>query len=265
MICLDKHKMNIEDVQKIGDKLKVDWNNISIEDLKTGIEIEKEHKGLLKFVKGLTPDEMYARIAIDHLKESPEYYKELKKMEKKLKNENIIRIAKLLIKEMINDEEFYHKLRYEADKNDSEYNKAYHEALGMFKCDSPDQLSKEKKIEFFNYIDGKLIKKEGAYSSGVDTTTHAKHTSYVGGQSSYSSSMKGNKYISKKSKSDIDFYKTKISTNEKPKEKEKEKTPDTSIDSTEESPDLEKQVQETIKLLSKINKQSKRNICQQLE
>ena len=45
-------------------------------EVKKGFEIEKEHK---------KPKEQTLKIAKDHLSEFPEYYKELGKMEKRLK------------------------------------------------------------------------------------------------------------------------------------------------------------------------------------
>ena len=54
----------------------------SKKDLRIGINIEMEHAHL--FPKNLRKS-MAERIAKDHLKESSNYYTELKKMEKKLK------------------------------------------------------------------------------------------------------------------------------------------------------------------------------------
>jgi sulfur relay (sulfurtransferase) DsrC/TusE family protein len=54
---------------------------------KTGIKIESEHKGTLKFIKGYykknkrfpSDKKVYASISKDHLKENPKYYSILKK------------------------------------------------------------------------------------------------------------------------------------------------------------------------------------------
>jgi len=58
-------------------------------EVKVGIKVEKEHQ---KSIKEIFPkatkeqvSEMIERIALDHLAESEKYYKELAKMEKKLK------------------------------------------------------------------------------------------------------------------------------------------------------------------------------------
>lgn len=56
--------------------------------LKTGIRIESEHKGTIKFIKGYVkkhnkfPSDraVYSKIASDHLKEDRKYYSKLKKL-----------------------------------------------------------------------------------------------------------------------------------------------------------------------------------------
>ena len=80
-------KLSKELVQKIATQLKVDTSKISLHCLEKGMRVETEHKDL-----DPTPEETgyedwvrYAKIALAHLKESPKYYEELDKMEKKLK------------------------------------------------------------------------------------------------------------------------------------------------------------------------------------
>lgn len=54
--------------------------------LKEGAKVEEEHKNTFEKLKRKIPPEkkFFEDIAKDHLSESPKYYKELKKMEKKL-------------------------------------------------------------------------------------------------------------------------------------------------------------------------------------
>lgn len=58
-----------------------DHANVDPELLEKGVEVEKEHVGDLTDPSKLA---IAADIARDHLKESPKYYDELEKMEKKL-------------------------------------------------------------------------------------------------------------------------------------------------------------------------------------
>lgn len=58
-----------------------DYTKVNPELLEKGIEVEKEHVGDLSDPKKLA---IAADIARDHLEESPKYYDELEKMEKKL-------------------------------------------------------------------------------------------------------------------------------------------------------------------------------------
>jgi hypothetical protein len=62
--------------KEIGDKLNVNWDEVSLEELAMGIEIEKEHADTV----GIDL-EKFAQIALDHLKELPDYYTRLKQME----------------------------------------------------------------------------------------------------------------------------------------------------------------------------------------
>lgn len=66
------------EAQQVAQKLKVSPKKYNMESFREGIETELEH----------TKDPYFAgKISLDHLNESPRYYKELKKMEAKLKRE----------------------------------------------------------------------------------------------------------------------------------------------------------------------------------
>ena len=56
--------------KRIGDKLRVNWRKVDLEQLRTGIEHEQEHTDDL---------DTAARIALDHLYETPDYYARLEK------------------------------------------------------------------------------------------------------------------------------------------------------------------------------------------
>jgi len=64
--------------KRIGDRLKVDWNRIDLEQLRMGIATESEHANVVgrSMIK-------WAQIALVHLKEIPDYYTRLKRMERR--------------------------------------------------------------------------------------------------------------------------------------------------------------------------------------
>ena len=72
--------------RKIGEKLGVDFDSVKFNEWKDGINAEVEHKDIIDPGHATTVKDwvIYAKIAHAHLKESPEYYAELEKMETKL-------------------------------------------------------------------------------------------------------------------------------------------------------------------------------------
>jgi len=71
-----KETFTTEQAREIGNKLKVDWKEVDIEQLRMGLEAEMEHKD----VTG-GDLEMTAKIALAHLAEYKDYYTRLKKIE----------------------------------------------------------------------------------------------------------------------------------------------------------------------------------------
>jgi hypothetical protein len=76
----------------LGEKVGVDFTKVDIESFIAGMNVELEHgsKYGQDSPTNITDDDllMTAKIVAAHLKESPKYYVELKKMEKKLAKEN---------------------------------------------------------------------------------------------------------------------------------------------------------------------------------
>lgn len=66
-----------EEARRIGNRLKVDWSKVSLEQFRMGLEVEQEHAN----VTG-GDIETTGKIALAHLDELPDYYTRLKKMEK---------------------------------------------------------------------------------------------------------------------------------------------------------------------------------------
>jgi len=67
-----------EYAKKLGDKLKVDWKKVDLKQFTSGIRTEREHADVTKLDPVKT-----AKIALAHLKEVPDYYTKLKKVEKR--------------------------------------------------------------------------------------------------------------------------------------------------------------------------------------
>lgn len=71
-----------DEAKVIGDKLRIDWQKIDLEQFRIGLEVELEH-GTHDLATNVTNDnfEMTGKIAWAHLKEIPDYYTRLKRME----------------------------------------------------------------------------------------------------------------------------------------------------------------------------------------
>lgn len=78
----DRRKFTSEEAKWTGDQLGIDWNKFDIEQFRMGLEVELEH-GTIDPVTNVTNDDltMTAKIALAHLKEIPDYYTRLRKME----------------------------------------------------------------------------------------------------------------------------------------------------------------------------------------
>ena len=83
---LESKKFTVEQAQKYGDKLGVDWKKFDVEEFRSGMDVELEH-GSLDSITNLTDDDPLAtaKIALSHLNEIPDYYTRLKKMENEAK------------------------------------------------------------------------------------------------------------------------------------------------------------------------------------
>jgi len=74
-------KYSTSGAKALGDKLGVDWKKVDLEQFRMGLEVEAEHDdGSAIDVVGPKTD--LGKIALAHLKEFPDYYTRLKRMEK---------------------------------------------------------------------------------------------------------------------------------------------------------------------------------------
>lgn len=73
-----------EDAKALGDKLGIDWDKIDAEQFHLGLNVELEH-GKKNTETNVTDNDVEetAKIALVHLKEVPDYYTKLKKVEGK--------------------------------------------------------------------------------------------------------------------------------------------------------------------------------------
>ncbi|ANC71191.1 MULTISPECIES: DUF5661 family protein [Bacteria] len=71
-----------EEARRIGDQIGVDWDKFDLEEFRRGLDVEFEH-GSHDPQTDVTHDDpvMTGKIALAHLKEFPDYYTRLEKME----------------------------------------------------------------------------------------------------------------------------------------------------------------------------------------
>jgi len=81
-----KEKFTLEEALEIGARLGVKWDKFDADQLKKGMNVELEH-GLKDLHTNVSKDDelMTGKIALAHLKEFPDYYDRLEKMEKEAK------------------------------------------------------------------------------------------------------------------------------------------------------------------------------------
>jgi hypothetical protein len=77
-----KRRVSAEEARGIGSKLKMDWSKVDLEQFRRGLEVELEH-GARDPETNVTNDDMMltGKIAWAHVKEFPDYYTRLDKME----------------------------------------------------------------------------------------------------------------------------------------------------------------------------------------
>lgn len=78
-----KKHFTAEEAQSVGERLGLDWSKFDVEQFRMGMEVELEH-GVRDLETNVTNDDSLTtgKIALAHLKEFPDYYTRLEKMEK---------------------------------------------------------------------------------------------------------------------------------------------------------------------------------------
>jgi hypothetical protein len=78
-----KRKFTTEDATRIGTALGVHWAEVSIEEFQAGLAVELEHGAHDPETNVTNDDELLTgKIALAHLKEFPDYYTRLARLEK---------------------------------------------------------------------------------------------------------------------------------------------------------------------------------------
>lgn len=77
-----KKEFTADEAKQIGESIRVDWSKVDLEQFRLGLGVELEH-GLIDPETNVTDDnlQMTGKIAWAHIKEIPDYYTYLLKME----------------------------------------------------------------------------------------------------------------------------------------------------------------------------------------
>ena len=77
-------KLNSKDSKKIGDNLDINWDEVDLNEFTKGVNIEFEHGTKFPETNVTNNDkQMTGKVAWAHLKEFPDYFTRLEKLEKK--------------------------------------------------------------------------------------------------------------------------------------------------------------------------------------
>lgn len=79
---MTNREVTADEAKKIGDEIGIDWQQVDLEQFRLGIQVEFEH-GSHDSQTNVTNDDLNltGKIAWAHLKEIPDYYTRLEKME----------------------------------------------------------------------------------------------------------------------------------------------------------------------------------------
>ncbi len=81
-MSIKKH-FSLDDAERIGKELGINWEKFDVEQFRRGMDVELEH-GLVDPHTNVSNDDplITGKITLAHLKEFPDYYIRLEKMEK---------------------------------------------------------------------------------------------------------------------------------------------------------------------------------------
>ena len=75
-------RTTVEEARRVGDEIGVDWSRFELEQFRAGMDVELEH-GSHDPQTDVTGDDpiVTGKIALAHMKEYPDYYERLERME----------------------------------------------------------------------------------------------------------------------------------------------------------------------------------------
>ena len=84
----EKTRTTIEEARRVGDEIGVDWDRFDLEQFRAGMDVELEH-GVHDPQTDVTGDDpvLTGKIALAHMKEFPDYYVRLERMEEEAKRD----------------------------------------------------------------------------------------------------------------------------------------------------------------------------------
>jgi hypothetical protein len=90
----EKKRTTTEEARRVGDAIGVDWHRFDLEQFRAGMDVEFEH-GAHDPQTDVTHDDpiITGKIALAHMKEFPDYYVRLERMEAEAEREQEARDA----------------------------------------------------------------------------------------------------------------------------------------------------------------------------
>jgi len=84
----EERRTSTEQAREVGDAIGVDWDRFELEQFRAGMDVEFEH-GSHDPQTNVTDDDpiVTGKIALAHMKEFPDYYERLEKMEAEAERE----------------------------------------------------------------------------------------------------------------------------------------------------------------------------------
>jgi hypothetical protein len=81
-------RTSTEEARRVGDEIGVDWSRFDLEQFRAGMDVEYEH-GSHDAQTDVTGDDpiVTGKIALAHMKEVPDYYERLARMEREAERE----------------------------------------------------------------------------------------------------------------------------------------------------------------------------------
>jgi hypothetical protein len=78
----EPRRTTLEEARRVGDEIGVDWERFDLEQFRAGMDVEFEH-GSHDPQTNVTHDDpiVTGKIALAHMKEFPDYYERLERME----------------------------------------------------------------------------------------------------------------------------------------------------------------------------------------